>query len=307
MACGARMTPAADSPRADSPDAYTPAHLASKIRSARERLTGERKQVTVLFADLKGSLELLADRDPEDARALLDTVLERMMEAVHRYEGTVNQVMGDGIMALFGAPLAHEDHAVRACYAALRMHKAMAHGAEDVRRRLGVDVQIRVGLNSGEVVVRSIGSDLRMDYSAVGQTTHLAARMEQMAMPGTILLTAEALRLAEGYVQVRAVGPVPIKGLERPVEVYEVTGIGPVRSRLQASAARGLTRFVGRDAELGGLRQALERARLGHGQVAAVVGEPGVGKSRLFLEFTRSHRTEGWRILESGSVSYGKA
>src|SRR5437867_2002769 len=201
MECGARMTPAADSPRADSPDAYTPAHLASKIRSARERLTGERKQVTILFADLKGSLELLADRDPEDARALLDTVLERMMEAVHRYEGTVNQVMGDGIMALFGAPLAHEDHAVRACYAALRMHKAMAHGAQDVRRRLGVDVQIRVGLNSGEVVVRSIGNDLQMDYSAVGQTTHLAARMEQLARPGTTLITGATYRLAERLIE----------------------------------------------------------------------------------------------------------
>src|SRR5438552_14943613 len=201
MECGARMTPASYSPRADSPDAYTPAHLASKIRSARERLTGERKQVTILFADLKGSLELLADRDPEDARALLDTVLERMMEAVHRYEGTVNQVMGDGIMALFGAPLAHEDHAVRACYAALRMHKAMAHGAEDVRRRLGVDVQIRVGLNSGEVVVRSIGNDLQMDYSAVGQTTHLAARMEQLARPGSTLITAATQRLAERFIE----------------------------------------------------------------------------------------------------------
>src|SRR3989449_1890035 len=156
MECGARMTPATDSPRAESPDAYTPAHLASKIRSARERLTGERKQVTVLFADLKGSLELLADRDPEDARALLDTVLERMMGAVHRYEGTVNQVMGDGIMALFGAPIAHEDHAVRACYAALAMQDAMQDYAEEARRRHGISVQMRVGLNSGEVVVRAI-------------------------------------------------------------------------------------------------------------------------------------------------------
>jgi class 3 adenylate cyclase/tetratricopeptide (TPR) repeat protein len=294
-------------PRFAWPESYTPKHLAEKILTSKSALEGERKQVTVLFADLKGSMELLADRDPEEARKILDPVLERMMDAVHRYEGTVNQVMGDGIMALFGAPLAHEDHAVRACYAALRMQDAVRRYAEEVQRTQAVPIHIRVGVNSGEVVVRSIGSDLRMDYTAVGQTTHLAARMEQMAMPGTILLTAEALRLAEGYVQVRAVGPVPIKGLERPVEVYEVTGSGPVRSRLQASAARGLTRFVGRDAELGALRQALERARVGHGQVAAVVGEPGVGKSRLFLEFTRSHRTEGWRILESGSVSYGKA
>jgi class 3 adenylate cyclase len=308
LECGAPVTSQTTAEaRFASPESYTPRHLAEKILTSKAALEGERKQVTVLFADLKGSMELLADRDPEEARKILDPVLERMMDAVHRYEGTVNQVMGDGIMALFGAPLAHEDHAVRACYAALRMQDAVRRYAEEVQRTQAVPIHIRVGVNSGEVVVRSIGSDLRMDYTAVGQTTHLAARMEQMAMPGTILLTAEALRLAEGYVQVRAVGPVPIKGLERPVEVYEVTGSGPVRSRLQASAARGLTRFVGRDSELGALRQALERARVGHGQVAAVVGEPGVGKSRLFLEFTRSHRTEGWRILESGSVSYGKA
>src|SRR5213595_2122521 len=307
MECGARMTPAADSPRADSPDAYTPAHLASKIRSARERLTGERKQVTVLFADLKGSLELLADRDPEDARALLDAVLERMMEAVHRYEGTVNQVMGDGIMALFGAPVAREDHAVRACYAALRMHRAIAHDADDVRRRLGVDVQIRVGLNSGEVVVRAVGSDLRMDYTAVGQTTHLAARMEQLAPPGTVRLTGEAVRLAEGYIEARSLGPIPVKGLSHLIEVFELTGAGTARTRLQAAALRGLTRFVGRDAEVEHLRRVLGQAGAGRGQVGAIVGEAGVGKSRLVYEFTHSHRVQDWLILEASSVSYGTA
>ena len=190
-------------------------------------LEGERKQVTVLFADLKGSMELLADRDPEEARKLLDPVLERMMEAVHRYEGTVNQVMGDGIMALFGAPLAHEDHAVRACYAAHDMQAAMRRYTEEVRHAHGIEVQIRVGLNSGEVVVRAIGSDLRMDYTAVGQTTHLAARMEQLATPGTIRLTADTLRLAEGYIEVKPLGPVPVKGLEAPIEVYEMVGRGP--------------------------------------------------------------------------------
>ena len=172
-----------------SPETYTPKHLAEKILTSRGALEGERKQVTVLFADIKGSMELLADRDPEEARKLLDPVLELMMEAVHRYEGTVNQVMGDGIMALFGAPVAHEDHAVRACYAALRMQDdGAAATPSELRRAEGVDVQIRVGLNSGEVVVRAIGSDLRMDYTAVGQTTHLAARMEQLARPGTTLL-----------------------------------------------------------------------------------------------------------------------
>src|SRR3712207_6366850 len=180
-----------------------------------------------------------------------------MMEAVHRYEGTVNQVMGDGIMALFGAPLAHEDHAVRACYAALRMQQAVREYADEVWRAESVRVQIRVGLNSGEVVVRSIGSDLRMDYTAVGQTTHLAARMEQLAAPGTILLAPDTLRLAEGYVQVRALGPVQVKGLGDPVAVYELVGGGSARSRLQAIEARGLTRFVGREAELETLRRTL--------------------------------------------------
>jgi class 3 adenylate cyclase/tetratricopeptide (TPR) repeat protein len=261
----------------------------------------------VLFADLKGSMELLADRDPEEARTVLDPVLERMMEAVHRYEGTVNQVMGDGIMALFGAPVAHEDHGVRACYAALRMQEAVGRYAEDLRRTRGLDVQIRVGLNSGEVVVRSIGSDLHMDYTAVGQTTHLAARLEQLARPGTALLTADTVKLAEGHVQVRPLGRIPIKGLADPIEVLELVGGGLPRRRFEATAARGLTRFVGRQTELAVLAQALDRARAGHGQIVAPVGDAGVGKSRLFWEFTHSHHARDCRTLESGSVSYGKA
>ena len=261
----------------------------------------------MLFADLKGSMELLADRDPEEARKILDPVLAHMMEAVHRYEGTVNQVMGDGIMALFGAPLAHEDHAVRACYAALRMQEAIRRYTAEVRRAHGVEVQIRVGLNSGEVVVRSIGTDLHMDYTAVGQTTHLAARMEQLATPGTIRLTADTLHLAEGYVEVTPLGPIPVKGLAEPLQAYELTGAGVARTRLQASRARGLTRFVGRDAEIDQLRRAAAEIRRGRGQLVAVVGEPGVGKSRLFYEFIHSHHTHGWRTLESESVAYGKA
>jgi len=308
FACGQPVgTPPATQARFASPETYTPKHLADKILTSKSALEGERKQVTVLFADLKGSMELLADRDPEEARKLLDPVLERMMEAVHRYEGTVNQVMGDGIMALFGAPVAHEDHAVRACYAGLRMQESVTRYTDEIQRTHGVPVQIRVGLNSGEVVVRSIGSDLRMDYTAVGQTTHLAARMEQMAKPGTVLITARTLQLAEGYVQVKPLGPVLVKGLETPLDVWELVGARAVRSRLQAAAARGLTRFVGRDVELEQLRKALELARGGHGQVLAVVGEPGVGKSRLFYEFIHSHWTSGWLVLESASVSYGKA
>ena len=316
--CGAALT--AEPSRFTSPESYTPKHLAEKILTSKSALEGERKQVTVLFADLKGSMELLADRDPEEARQLLDPVLERMMEAVHRYEGTVNQVMGDGIMALFGAPLAHEDHAVRACYAALRMQESVRQYAEGIRRDEGVSIQIRVGVNSGDVVVRSIGSDLRMDYTAVGQTTHLAARMEQLAAPGSIVMAPDTLRLAEGYVAVKPLGPVKVKGLSAPVDVYEVISAGAVRTRLERAAARGFTRFVGRDAELEQLRGAYERAGGGHGQVVAVVGEPGVGKSRLFYEFVHSHRfvrskgetpssgsTGAWLVVESGSVSYGTA
>ncbi len=294
-------------PRFASPDAYTPQHLAQKILTSKVSLEGERKQITVLFADMKGSMELLADRDPEEARKILDPILEQMMEAVHRYEGTVNQVMGDGIMALFGAPLAHEDHAVRACYAALGMQEAVKRYAEGVRPAEGVPIRIRVGLNSGEVVVRSVGSDLRMDYTAVGQTTHLAARMEQMADPGTILMTADTLRLAEGFVRVQSLGPVSVKGLTAPVETFALTGATPTPSRLQAAAARGLTKFVGRNTELVQLQEALELAKAGQGQVVAVVGEPGVGKSRLFWEFTHSHRTQDCLILEATSASYGKA
>jgi class 3 adenylate cyclase/tetratricopeptide (TPR) repeat protein len=293
--------------RSPAPETYTPKHLAEKILTSKAALEGERKQVTVLFADLKSSMELLADRDPEEARKLLDPVLEKMMEAVHRYEGTVNQVMGDGIMALFGAPVAHEDHAVRACYAALRMQELVKDYADEVRRAQGTTVRIRVGVNSGEVVVRAIGSDLHMDYTAVGQTTHLAARMEQLADPGSILVSPATLELAGGYVEVRGLGPVPVKGLSDPVEVYELTGAGTARSRLQATAARGLTPFVGRDPELAQLIRAQEQARGGQGQLVAIVGEAGVGKSRLYHEFTHSHRVQGWLVLQASAVSHGKS
>src|SRR5215471_1631258 len=307
LECGEPVTAGHGTSRFGAPEAYTPKYLAEKILTSKTALEGERKQVTVLFADLKGSMELLADRDPEEARKLLDSVLALMMEAVHHFEGMVNEARGDGIMALFGAPLAHEDHAIRACFAALRMQEAVKRHADEVRRREGVLVQIRVGINSGEVVVRSMGSDLRMEYSAVGRTTHMAARMEQLAAPGTIQVTGETLRLVEGFVQVTALGPVPVKGLVEPVEVFELVGAGTARTRFQVAARRGLTRFVGRNAELEQLRDALDRASQDRGQVVAVVGEPGVGKSRLLWEFTHSHRLLGWLVLESASVSYGKA
>ena len=307
LQCGQAVAAGSAAPvRSPAPETYTPKHLAEKILTSKAAIEGERKQVTVLFADLKGSMELLADRDPEEARKLLDPVLERMMEAVHRYEGTVNQVMGDGIMALFGAPLAVEDHAVRACYAALRMQESVKRYAEEARRAHGVTVRIRVGLNSGEVVVRAIGSDLHMDYTAVGQTTHLAARMEQFADPGSILLSPATFELTEGFVEVKPLGPVPVKGLPDPVEVYELTGAGTARSRLQATTSRGLTRFVGRDPELAHLIRAQEQARNGRGQIVAIVGEAGVGKSRLYHEFTHSPRVQGWLVLEASAVSHGK-
>jgi class 3 adenylate cyclase/tetratricopeptide (TPR) repeat protein len=306
--CGARLTGAlAPAAAPAAPESYTPKPLAERILRSRAALEGERKQVTVLFSDIKGSMELIQGTDPEDAQRILDPTIEAMMRAVHRYEGTVNKVLGDGIMALFGAPIAHEDHAVRACYAALAMQSALAEMSERTRRDFGVEVQVRTGLHSGEVVVRTIGNDLTMDYDAIGPTTHLASRMEQLALPGSIRMTADTLRLVEGLVQVRSLGPIPVKGLPQPVEIFELIGAAAVRSRLQASAVAGFTRFVGREREMDALNAALERAGSGLGQVVAVVGEPGVGKSRLYYEFVHSHRTRDWLVLESGSVSHGKA
>jgi class 3 adenylate cyclase len=312
--CGAALLPEAGAstappgaPRPHAPLSYTPTYLTEKILTSRSALEGEPKQVTVLFADLKDSTELIRGLDPEAAQQLLDPAIHHMIDAVHRFEGTVNQVLGDGIMALFGAPIAHEDHALRACYAALAMQAAMRAMTEEVRRTRGLELRMRVGLNSGEVVVRAIGNDLHMDYSAVGETTHLAARMEQLATPGSSRLTASTLRLVEGLVQITALGPVPVKGLAEPVEVFELVGASGLRRRLQAAAAQGLTPFVGRQQELAALQPALERAGAGHGQVAALVGEAGVGKSRLVYEFVHSHHTPGWSVLESASVSYGKA
>ncbi len=305
--CGAGLPAATPAAAGAAPAAYTPAHLARRILDSRATLEGERKQVTVLFADLKDSMEMMADRDPEEARAILDPVLDCMMEAVHRYEGTVNQVLGDGIMALFGAPLAHEDHALRACYAALAMHESVRRLADEARRAHGVPVRIRVGLHSGEVVVRSIGSDLHMDYSAVGQTTHLAARMEQAAEPGTTRLTADTLGLVEGRVEVRYLGAAAVKGLSEPVQSFVLVGVGPLRSRLQAAAARGLSRFVGRERELGVLRAALESGGRGQGCAVALVGDPGVGKSRIVHELQNSEAARGWLALEGAAVAHGTA
>lgn len=290
-----------------APESFTPRHLAERILQSRAALEGERKQITVLFADIRGSLELIENTDPEEAHSIIGPAIEAMMDAVHRYEGTVNKVLGDGVMALFGAPIAHEDHAVRACYAALAMQTGITRLNEEVRRRFGVEVQLRVGLHSGEVIVRAIGNDLTVDYDAIGMTTHLAARMEQLATPGTTRITAVTLRLAEGFVRVEPLGPIPVKGMPEPVEVYELVGASEARTRLQALGKAGFTRFVGRQTEMDALERALQRAGDGQGQVVSVVGEPGVGKSRLYHEFTHGHQVRDWLVLESGSVSHGRA
>ncbi len=281
----------------------TPRHLAEKILTSRTEVEGERKQVSVLFADITGSFELISGRDPESAQAILNPVLEQMIEAVHYYEGTVNRLLGDGIMAIFGAPLAHEDHAVRACYAALMIQESAAELADRVEQPL----KLRIGLDSGEIVVCAIRKDLDMEYTVVGETAHLAARMEQMARPGSILTTTKTIRLAEGYVTARSLGPQPIKGLAKPEEVYEVIGAGPAHTRLQAATLRGLTQFVGRETELDQLRRAQQPVATELGQLVAVIGEAGVGKSRLLHEFTHSHRLLGWLVLETTAISLGRA
>ena len=305
--CGHPLKPVADDPRFASPKNYTPPHIIEKILTSRAALEGERKQVTVLFADIKGSMELIAERDPEHARKLLDPVLELMIEAVHRYEGTVNQVLGDGIMALFGAPLAREDHALSACYAALRMQETVRGYAEQIQQRHGVPLAIRVGVNSGEIVVRMIGNDLHMEYAAVGQTVHLAARMEQMAKPGSVFTTTNTMQLVEGFINAKSLNSMPVKGLADPIPIFELTGTSTARTRLQVVSRRGLTPFMGRDVELKQLQHALQLAATGLGQVVAIAGEAGVGKSRLVREFLDYHETKDWLILQSSPASFGRA
>src|SRR5881396_1698329 len=295
------------------PILYTPRHLAERILAeqaaieARGATDGERKTITALFADIKGSMELIEDLDPEEARHIVDPALQLMMDAVHRYEGYVAQSLGDGIFALFGAPIAHEDHPQRALYAALRMQEEMRRYGDQVRLKHGVPLTMRVGVNTGEVVVRSIRKDdLQTDYVPVGHSTNLAARMEQMATPGSILVTAYTHKLTAGYFEFKALGEAQLKGVEEPLQVYEVLGAGPLRTRLQVSATRGLTRFVGRHSEMDQLRRALEQAKAGHGQIVGVIGEPGLGKSRLFYEFKLTSQS-GCLILEAFSMSHGKA
>ncbi len=300
--CGLQLSPRREVLHVRTPGHYTPSHLAERILVDREALAGERKQVTVLFADVFASMALFADRSAEDAAALLDGMLERMMEAVHHYEGTVHKTMGDGIMALFGAPLSYEDHAVRACYAALRMQARLAAYSDELQQNFGIPFQIRVGLNSGEVVIRAIGSDLQMAFSAVGQTVHLASRLERLAKPGTILTTRETVNLARPRVAVRPLGPVRIKGLPEPIDVCEVVG----------AAAAGFTAsirsaFVGREDEMVRLASALQIAQKNTGQLIVIVGEPGIGKTRLLHEFLEECQAQGCLTLHAAAAPYGRA
>ena len=275
--------------------------------AATETVEGERKTVTALFADIKGSMELIEDLDPEQARTLVDPALKLMMDAVHRYGGYVAQSTGDGIFALFGAPLAHEDHPQRALFAALKMLEEMRRYSAKLREAGNLPIEARVGVNTGEVVVRSIATgEGHTEYTPIGHSTSLAARMQALAPTGSIAVTDAARKLCEGYFTFKPLGPTRIKGVHEPVEVYEVTGLGLLRTRLQRSAGRGLSKFVGRERELGQLEQALEQSKAGHGQIVAAMGEAGVGKSRLFYEFKAVGR-DGCLVLEAFSVSHGKA
>ncbi len=302
--CGTRLGEASPvPPRA----AYTPKHLAEKVLKARAAMVGERKRVTVLFADIKGSTKLAEQAGAEAWHGILDRFFAILSEAVHRYEGTVNQYTGDGIMALFGAPIAHEDHAQRACFAALAMQAEVRRFADDLRLKQGLNLTLRVGLNTGEVIVGRIGDDLRMDYTAQGLTVNLAARMEQICEPGHVYLTRNTAQLVEGYFRLRDLGATPVEGASQPIPVFDLEGEGPIRTRLERQMARLGTRFIGREEEMNALHAALERARNGEGQVLAVVGNAGIGKSRLCHEFAEAVQRAGVPVHRATGEPYANA
>jgi class 3 adenylate cyclase/tetratricopeptide (TPR) repeat protein len=289
------------------PRSYTPKHLADKILQSKSAIEGERKQVTVLFADVKGSMELASQVDPEEWHQILDHFFQILTEGVHRFEGTVNQYTGDGIMALFGAPITHEDHARRACYAALHLVEGLRAYANELRLRRGLNFSARLGLNSGDVIVGKIGDDLRMDYTAQGHTVGLAARMEQIAEPSKVYLTAHTAAEVQGYFTLADLGAMEIKGVQGAMHVYELQGLGQMRTRLDVSRSRGFSRFVGRGDEMHVLESALARADEGHSQIIGIVGEAGLGKSRLCFEFLERCRARGLHTNETTGVAHGKA
>src|ERR1700674_5443975 len=306
--CGTALAGHAASAAASSPQASTAPNIrVTPEKSAGDPLDGERKTVTALFADIKGSMELMEDLDPEEARTIIDPALKLMMDAAHHYDGYVVQSTGEGIFALFGAPVAHEDHPQRALFAALRMQDEMNRYSAKLREAGNPPLEVRVGINTGETVVRSIKTgDAHTEYTPIGHSTSLASRMQTMAPTGSIAVTETTEKLCAGYFAFRPLGPTKVKGVSEPVNVYEVTGLGPLRTRLQRSAGRGLTKFVGREREMEALRHAAAMARDGHGQIAAAMAEAGVGKSRLFLEFKATSQSS-WMVLETFSVSHGKA
>src|SRR5436189_4801338 len=299
--CGAHLAAPTITPE---PRSYTPRHLVEKILASQNALRGERKLVTVLFADVVRSMELAERVDPEEWHRLLDRLFRTLAGGVHRYEGTINQYTGDGIMALFGAPIAHEDHAQRACAAALDLARELGALAEDVRRESGLEFAVRMGLNSGEVVVGRIGDDLRMDYTAQGHVVGLAARAQQLAPPGSITVTEQTARLAAGFFDFLDRGEQSLKGASVPVRVFELRGPGQIRSRLESSRARGFSRFVGREGELALLEQALREAQSGRPKVVLITAEPGAGKSRLCHEF--AERTRGLAFHYARARSHGR-
>ena len=300
-----RKPPEAPPINRDEPQSYTPKFLAEKILTTRSSIEGERKLVTVLFADVAHSTTIAEKLDPEEVHQILDGCFKILMDEIHKVEGTINQFLGDGLMALFGAPVAHENHVQRACYAALSIQKAMVRYSEKLRNDHGIDFKIRIGLNSGHVVVGSIGDDLRMDYTAVGDTTHVASRMQAMAQPGSILVSQASHKIARDYFEFESLGKVEVKGRAAPVEVFKLVDVSDVDTRIEASAAKGLTPFVGRKNSMLVLMEAYEKAKSGSGQVVGMVGEAGVGKSRLLLEFRKQLLAEDITYVEGRCVHYG--
>jgi len=302
-ACGESLSSVGSSPARDA-RAYTPRYLVDRILTTRGALEGERKQVTVLFADLVDSMRLAERLGAEEWHRVLDRIFEIFSAGIHRFEGTINQFTGDGVMALFGAPVAHEDHARRACHAALSAMDELHAYAGTLRAR-GIELSVRMGINSGEVVVGKIGDDLRMDYTAQGHCVGLAARMEQLAAPGTVLLTESTARLVEGFFALADVGSRIMKGVSAEIRTFELRGIGSRRTRLDGSGLRGLSRLIGRQTELTWLDGILARAMESNGQVVGVIGEAGVGKSRLCLEFIQRCRARGVATNEVHCPSHG--
>ena len=289
----------------EKPQSYTPKHLAEKILTTRSSLEGERKIVTVLFADVANYTSMSEILDPEEVLQIMDGAFKIMMDETHKYEGTINQFTGDGIMAIFGAPVAHENHAQRACYTALSIQSAMTDYSEKMGKEYGIDFKIRIGINSGPVIVSAIGDDLRMDYTAVGDTTNLAARMEGMAEPGTTSVSENTHKIVERYFEFNYIGKTDVKGKGEPQDKYDLLKTSDVVTRIDESVAKGLTRFVGRKNSMASIMETYDLVKSGSGQVVGVVGEAGVGKSRLIIEFRNRITHEEHTYLEGQCLQYG--